>query len=51
MAEHIGVNLSIGADDFTYGEFYNKGGQFAAVKLFGRELPGLLEELNQSLTE
>jgi hypothetical protein len=28
------------------GEFYNKGGQFAAARVFGEKLPALLDELN-----
>jgi hypothetical protein len=35
----------------SVGEFYNKGGQFAARKLFGESLPGLLDELNVVLGE
>src|SRR5205814_2581090 len=31
IAETIGVNLSITPDDFEVGEFFNKGGQVAAV--------------------
>jgi type I restriction enzyme R subunit len=49
IAEHIGVNLGISTQDFDYGEFFNKGGQVAAVRMFGAELPNLLQELNKEL--
>ena len=51
IAEHIGVNLAVRPEDLSVGEFYNKGGQFAALKLFGEALPGLLDELNLVLGE
>ena len=50
IAEHIGVNLAITAEDFNYGEFFNRGGQVKAVQLFGAELVPLLDELNEHLT-
>jgi type I restriction enzyme R subunit len=50
IAEHIGVNLGISTQDFDYGEFFNKGGQVAAIRLFGADLPSILEELNNQLT-
>jgi type I restriction enzyme, R subunit len=51
IASHIGVNLSISADDLNASPFFEKGGQVAAVKAFGNELPSLLDELNQALSE
>ena len=51
IAMHMGVNLEIHAEDFNYGEFFNRGGQVAAVKSFGKDLPVLLDELNQALSE
>jgi len=36
-------------DDFGYGEFFDRGGQIAARKQFGRELSALLDELNAAL--
>jgi type I restriction enzyme R subunit len=51
IAEHIGVNLAVRPEDLSVGEFYNKGGQFAAARVFGAELPGLLDELNMVLGE
>ncbi len=49
IAEHIGVNVSIAPDDFDLGEFFNKGGRIAAARVFGQDLPTLLEELNTAL--
>ena len=49
IAEHIGVNLAMTADDFDIGEFFDRGGQIAARKQFGRALPALLDELNAVL--
>ena len=49
IAEHIGVNLAMTADDFDYGEFFDRGGRIAARKQFGRALPTLLDELNAVL--
>ena len=51
IAAHIGVNLSISAEDLNASPFFEKGGQVAAAKTFGRELPVLLDELNQALSE
>lgn len=51
IAAHIGVNLSISADDLNTSPFFEKGGQVAAVKTFGNDLPALLDELNQALSE
>jgi len=49
IAGHIGVNLAMTEDDFGYGEFFDRGGQIAARKQFGRELSALLDELNAAL--
>jgi type I restriction enzyme R subunit len=49
IAGHIGVNLSVSADDFGYGELFERGGWIAARRLFGAELPALLEEMNEEL--
>jgi type I restriction enzyme R subunit len=49
VATHIGVNLEIHAEDFNYGEFFNRGGQVAALRAFGKDLPVLLNELNERL--
>ena len=49
IAETIGVNLSITPDDFQYGKFFDKGGQVTALRLFGQQLPAILNELNTAL--
>jgi len=49
VATHIGVNLEIHAEDFNYGEFFNRGGQVAALRTFGTQLKDLLDELNERL--
>ena len=51
IAEHIGVNLALRPEDLSMGEFYNKGGQFAAARVFGEGLPALLDELNTALNQ
>lgn len=51
VAEAIGVNLSIAPDDLNAGEFYNRGGQVAAMRAFGRGLGAVLDELNAALGE
>ena len=51
VARHIGVNLEIHAEDFNYGEFFNRGGQITAMRVFGIKLNNLLDELNQALSE
>jgi type I restriction enzyme R subunit len=49
IARQIGVNLSLKPEDLNVGEFFNRGGQVAAVRLFGTGLPSLLDELNAKL--
>ena len=51
IAAHIGVNLSISPDDLNASPFFERGGQLAAAKAFGNELPALLDELNEALSE
>ena len=43
------MNLSVAPDDFTYGEFFNKGGAIAAARTFAPDWLGLLDELNAEL--
>jgi type I restriction enzyme R subunit len=50
IAETIGVNLGVSGDDFEYGELFRRGGWIAARRLFGAELPALLDEMNEVLT-
>lgn len=49
IAQHIGVNLTIEVSDFDSGEFFKRGGRMAALRVFGRELVDLLDELNETL--
>jgi type I restriction enzyme R subunit len=49
IAEAVGVNLSVTAGDFQVGEMFERGGWLAARRLFGADLPVLLEELNETL--
>jgi len=50
IARHIGINVSISQEDLNYYGFQARGGQVAAMKLFGNKLPVLLEELNAKLS-
>ena len=49
IADAIGLNLSVGVDDFQYGELRDRGGLFAAGQVFGSDLAGVLAELNERL--
>lgn len=49
IAEHIGVNLGVGLEDFDYGEFFGRGGRIGAVRAFGKELAAVIEDLNDKL--
>jgi len=49
IAQSIGVNLGVRAEDFGYGELFKRGGWAAAQRAFGEELPALLTELNERL--
>ena len=49
IAAHIGVNLSIDPGDLASGDFFNRGGSFAAARTFGVAWPHLLDELNTAL--
>ena len=51
IARHIGINLSIRVEDLNSFGFQNRGGQVAALRLFGQGLPVLLDELNMVLSE
>jgi len=45
----IGTQASVSLEDLDSGVFFQKGGRLAAQRLFGEELPSLLEELNLAL--
>ena len=49
IAEAVGVNLSVTPDDFRVGKMFERGGWLAARRLFGAELPALIEEMNETL--
>ena len=50
IARHIGINVSISVEDLNSFAFQPRGGQVAALKMFGDKLPALLEEINQALS-
>jgi len=49
IARHIGINVSVSLDDLNHYSFQQRGGQVAAQRLFGAQLPSLLDELNTKL--
>jgi type I restriction enzyme R subunit len=49
MKDHIASSCSISREDFDYAELADKGGLQKAWGLFGKELDGLLTELNEEL--
>ena len=49
IKDHIATSLSIGMDDFEYAPFYEKGGAVKVYQLFGQQLNGILDELNERL--
>jgi len=49
IAEHIGVSLSVSADDLSNNPFQARGGLFRAHEVFGTDLGALLDELNATL--
>ena len=44
------VVAALTPDDFQVGELFDRGGWIAARRLFGEDLPVLLEEMNEVLT-
>jgi len=49
IKEHIATSLSIGVDDFELAPFNQKGGAVKVYQLFGQQLNGILDELNERL--
>jgi type I restriction enzyme R subunit len=49
IKDHIATSLSVGMDDFEYAPFYEKGGAVKVYQLFGQQLNGILDELNERL--
>jgi type I restriction enzyme R subunit len=51
IVEHICVNLAIRVEDLDVSPFNQKGGRFGAVRQFGKEYIGMLDELNAALVK
>jgi type I restriction enzyme R subunit len=49
IKDHIATSLSIGVDDFELAPFNQKGGAVKVSQLFGKELDGILKDLNERL--
>ena len=49
IAAHIGINLEMTVEDFTAGAFFQRGGQVAALRVFGGGLVQVVDELNEAL--
>ena len=49
MKDHIGSSCSIGRDDFDYAELADKGGLQKVWAVFGKQLDGLMDEMNEEL--
>ena len=49
IKDHIAASLTIEPEDFGYAPFSDRGGRLRAARLFGPELPALLDELNKEL--
>ena len=49
IRDHIAGSVSMELCDFQYAPFNLRGGRGRAYDLFGKELPGLLEDLNLEL--
>jgi type I restriction enzyme R subunit len=50
IKEHIANSAAIDVEDFDQIPFNQWGGRHKAYSLFGNELPGILEQLNEALT-
>jgi len=49
IARHIGINVSISVEDLNYFGFRARGGEVAALRLFGAKLSSLLKDLNATV--
>ncbi|RJO66022.1 MAG: restriction endonuclease subunit R [Myxococcales bacterium] len=49
IRDHIATSLEMELDDFDLTPFAEEGGLGRASQVFGKELPGLLKELNEAL--
>ncbi len=49
IRDHVAASLAVTLEDFEYAPFYEKGGVMRAYRLFGEELTGLVEQMNEVL--
>lgn len=49
MKDHIATSLTVEMEDLEYAPFFDQGGPFKAVQLFGPELPQVLADINEAL--
>ena len=49
IKDHIAASCAMSRDDFDYAPFADRGGLQKAWKLFGGELDGLMDEMNEEL--
>ena len=49
MQEHVGTSVEVDVDDFELTPFVEAGGLGEARQVFGKELAGILRELNEAL--
>jgi type I restriction enzyme, R subunit len=51
IQSHVAASLQIEPEDFDYTPFYEMGGAARAYRLFGAELAGIMDELNEVLVK
>jgi type I restriction enzyme, R subunit len=49
MRDHIATSLEMEVDDFDLTPFTDEGGLAKASRVFGKELPNIVRELNEVL--
>ena len=49
MRDHVGQSLEVDLDDFDLTPFVEEGGVGRAAGLFGKDLAGIVRELNEAL--
>lgn len=49
IRDHVGTSLEVDVDDFDYTPFVEAGGLGTATQVFGKDLRGILKELNDVL--
>jgi type I restriction enzyme, R subunit len=50
MRDHVARSIEVEIDDFDLTPFHEQGGLGRASQVFGKELPGILRELNEALS-